>query len=117
MQVPASECKVPTSSRSPRFTLSALVGRPSSALRFVGALDAFTVVDAIAQIEAVLLRKPRHVVVDFAQLERLDSSGVHALVSFYKRLKARGATVVIVDAHDQPLAVLKVLKLTKVFGL
>jgi anti-sigma B factor antagonist len=47
----------------------------------------------------------------------IDSSGVGAIVSLFKRVKADGGKVVVVRAHDQPLAVLKLLKLDKVFGL
>ena len=89
----------------------------TAVLRFVGALDAMTVKDARCRIDAVLEGNPHRVIVDFAGLEHLDSSGVHALVTLLKRVTAKGGTVVIIDADGQPLAVLRLLKLTSVFGL
>ncbi len=47
----------------------------------------------------------------------IDSSGVGAIVSLFKRVKADGGQVLVAGAKDQPLAVLKLLKLDKVFGL
>ena len=88
-----------------------------SQLRIVGALDSLTVRDIKPIIDAVVADRPRRVSVDFAQLTLIDSSGVGAIVSLFKRVKADGGQVVVVNAHDQPLAVLKLLKLDKVFGL
>ncbi|MGH7434709.1 MAG: STAS domain-containing protein [Polyangiaceae bacterium] len=88
-----------------------------SQLRIVGALDSLTVRDIKPIIDAVVADRPRRVSVDFAQLTLIDSSGVGSIVSLFKRVKADGGQVVVVNAHDQPLAVLKLLKLDKVFGL
>ena len=92
------------------------VQRPST-IRFVGALDAHTAADAMRRIEPVVEARPRHLIVDLAELELLDSAGVHALVTLYKRVTAHGGKMVVVNAHDQPLAVLGVLKLKAVFGV
>jgi len=88
-----------------------------SQLRIVGALDSLTVRDIKPIIDAVVADRPRRVSVDFGQLTLIDSSGVGSIVSLFKRVKADGGQVVVVNAHDQPLAVLKLLKLDKVFGL
>ena len=112
MHAPASEREV-TAAR--RFTPQ-IVPCPST-IRFVGALDALTVGAAMRQIDAVVEARPRQVIVDLAELELLDSAGVHALVTLYKRVTALGGGVVVVDAHDQPLAVLELFKLNAVFGL
>jgi anti-sigma B factor antagonist len=88
-----------------------------SQLRIVGALDSLTVRDIKPIIDAVVADRPRRVSVDFAQLTLIDSSGVGSIVSLFKRVKADGGQVVVVNAHDQPLAVLKLLKLDKVFGI
>ena len=82
----------------------------------MGALDARTVGQAMGRIDAVVEASPRHVIVDLAELELLDSAGVHALVTLYKRVTAQGGRVVVVNAHDQPLAVLELFKLNAVFA-
>lgn len=112
MQAPASE-REPTFAR--RVTPPG-VRRPSK-IRFVGALDASTVAGAQARIDALVETAPREVVVDLAYLERLDSAGVHALVGLYKRVRASGGSVVVVNASAQPRMVLELLKLNTIFGL
>jgi anti-sigma B factor antagonist len=88
-----------------------------SRLRIVGAFDALTVRDIKPMIDALVADRPRRVTVDLSELTLLDSSGVGAIVSLYKRVKADGGAVVVVGARNQPLAVLKLLKLDRVFGL
>lgn len=82
-----------------------------------GALDALTVRDIRPVIDSVVADRPRRVTVDMERLNLIDSSGVGAIVSLFKRIKANGGSVVVVNAREQPLAVLKLLKLDGVFGL
>lgn len=88
-----------------------------SRLAIEGALDALTVRDIRPVIDAVVADAPKRVVVDIEKLSLIDSSGVGVIVSLFKRIKATGGTVVVVGAREQPLAVLKLLKLDTVFGL
>lgn len=82
-----------------------------------GALDALTARDIRPIFDQVVADKPKKVTVDLEGLTLIDSSGVGAIVSLFKRVKADGGQVVVVRAHDQPLAVLKLLKLDRIFGL
>jgi anti-sigma B factor antagonist len=91
--------------------------RGQSSIRLEGALDALTVREVHPLIDAVVADKPRRVTVDLDLVTLLDSTGVGAIVSLWKRVKAQGGQVVVVRAHDQPLAVLKLLKLDTVLGL
>lgn len=86
-------------------------------LQIDGALDALTARELRPIFDQVVADKPKLVTVDLESLTLIDSSGVGAIVSLFKRVKADGGKVVVVRAHDQPLAVLKLLKLDKVFGL
>ena len=97
------------------FAFTAPEPREAS-LRFEGALDALTVGDVRAAIEKVIAERPKMVTVDLGGLTLLDSSGVGAIVSLFKRLKAQGGQMRVVGAIGQPLAVLKLLKLDGVFG-
>ena len=85
-------------------------------VRFEGALDALTVVDLRGVIAEVLAERPRSVTVDLGLVTLLDSSGVGAIVSLFKQLKAQGGDMQVVGAHGQPLAVLELLKLDAIFG-
>jgi anti-sigma B factor antagonist len=86
-------------------------------LHIDGALDALTARDVRPIFDQVVADKPKKVTVDLEGLTLIDSSGVGAIVSLFKRVKADGGQVVVVRAHDQPLAVLKLLKLDRIFGL
>jgi anti-sigma B factor antagonist len=86
-------------------------------LHIDGALDALTARDIRPIFDQVVADKPKKVTVDLEGLTLIDSSGVGAIVSLFKRVKADGGQVVVVRAHDQPLAVLKLLKLDRIFGL
>jgi anti-sigma B factor antagonist len=87
-----------------------------SRLHIVGALDTLTVRDIRPILDAVVADRPKRVTVEFDELTLIDSSGVGAIVSLFKRVKADGGKVVVVGAHDQPLAVLKLLRLDRVLG-
>ncbi len=86
-------------------------------LRIEGALDACTVEEIGPILDAAVADHPRRVTVDLDELTILDSMGVGAIVSLWKRVKAQGGKVVVVHAHAQPLLVLKLLRLDGVFGM
>lgn len=105
MQASPSERNIPVASR---FTPPS-VRRPST-IRFTGVLDAFTVPNALARIDALVVANPREVIVDLGDLRLLDSTGAHTLMTLHKRVTAQGGKVAIVNAKDQPLAVLELLR-------
>lgn len=88
-----------------------------SKLELEGALDALTAPELRPIFDKLVADKRKRVTVDIGKVTMLDSSGVGAIVSLYKRVKAEGGKVEVVGAKDQPLAVLKLLKLDRVFGL
>lgn len=88
-----------------------------SRLVIEGALDALTVREIRPALDEMVADRPRRVTIDLEKLALIDSSGVGAIVSLFKRVKALGGSVVVVGAREQPLAVLKLLKLDGAFGL
>ena len=84
-------------------------------LQIVGAFDAFTVDEISETLESLVAEHPRRVTVDLDRVSLLDSIGVGAIVSLWKRVRAQGGSAVVVHAHDQPLAVLRLLKLEVLF--
>jgi anti-sigma B factor antagonist len=86
-------------------------------LRIEGALDACTIDEISPILDAAVADHPRRVTVDLDELTILDSMGVGAIVSLWKRVKAQGGKVVVVRAHAQPLLVLKLLRLDAIFGM
>jgi anti-sigma B factor antagonist len=90
-------------------------GSNSACTLFIkGELDALTVPDLRGELDRLAQGRARTLVVDLSGLRLIDSSGVAALVSVYKRVRARGGKLVVRAVRDQPLAVLKLLKLDEV---
>jgi len=80
-------------------------------LSIEGELDAVTVSDLRAEIDNLLARPAKRIEVDLSRLRMIDSSGVGALVSLYKRVRANGGNVVVHGLRDQPLAIFRLLRL------
>jgi anti-sigma B factor antagonist len=85
-------------------------------IKIEGALDALSTPEIRPTIEAVIEEKRPRVEVDLAALRLIDSSGVGALISLYKRLRANGGDLVIKGLKDQPLAIFKLLRLERIFA-
>lgn len=82
-----------------------------------GSLDINTAPALAEEIDRIVAQKPRAITVDLGALDLIDSSGVAALVKLYKAIKAGGGTITMTGARDQPLAIFKLLKMDRVFGL
>ena len=86
----------------------------SAKLAIRGELDAITVSDLRSDLDRLLARRPGRIEVDLSRLRMVDSSGVGALVSLYKRVRAQGGHVKVTGLQDQPLAIFKLLRLDRV---
>ena len=84
-------------------------------LRISGSLDALSTPELRPAIEALVAEKRGAVTVDLSELRIIDSSGVGAIVSLYKRMRAVGAKVEVVGLRDQPLAIFRLLRLDRIF--
>lgn len=82
-----------------------------------GSLDALTAPEIRPHFDRLVAEKRPRVILDLQKVTMIDSSGVGAMVSLFKRIKAEGGVVTVTNAHSQPLSVLKLLKLDKVFGI
>jgi anti-sigma B factor antagonist len=86
-------------------------------LKISGELDSITAPDVRATFDEVVESKPAKVVLDLSSLRVIDSSGVGAIVSLFKRLRGEGCDFNVKGVQGQPLSIFKVLRLNKVFGL
>jgi anti-sigma B factor antagonist len=89
----------------------------ATVFRVSGELDALSSHDIRPDLEVLASRASRPVVVDLSELRVIDSSGVGALVSLYKRVRANGGAVRFVGVKAQPLAIFKLLRLDRAFQL
>ena len=85
-------------------------------LKISGELDAVTVVDLRPEIERIVAEHGAKVIVDLSALRLIDSSGVGAIVSLFKRVRAEGGQFEVTGVQGQPLMIFQVLKLDQVFG-
>lgn len=83
-------------------------------LRIEGELDAVSVPELRNAIEQIVSAKATNVVVDLGGLRLIDSSGVGAIVSLYKRVRGYGGEASVRGLRDQPLAIFRLLRLDRV---
>lgn len=86
-------------------------------VRIEGALDVHTAPEIRAVFDEIVAAGRHVVLIDLSALTTLDSSGVGAIVSLFKRVKTNGGRVIVRGVKNQPLAICKLLKLDRVFGL
>jgi anti-sigma B factor antagonist len=86
-------------------------------LQVRGELDALSASELRPLLDKIVADARDDVQVDLSGLRLIDSSGVGALVSLYKRIRAIGGTVHFVNVTGQPLVVFKLLRLDVVFEL
>jgi anti-sigma B factor antagonist len=89
----------------------------NTVLRVQGELDALSCPDIRPVLDALVNDGNAAVTVDLSELRLIDSSGVGALVSLYKRVRANGGEVRFVGVKAQPLVVFKLLRLDRAFSL
>lgn len=87
-----------------------------SVLCIAGELDALSVQDLRPVMDRIADDRPSKVLVDLSKLRLIDSSGVGAIISLFKKVKAYDGSLAVVGVHDQPLAILRLLQLDRVLG-
>ena len=86
-------------------------------LSLKGSLNALTAPEIKPDIDALVAEKRLRVAVDLAALELIDSSGVGAIVSLFKRIRMLGGDVKIAALRGQPKEIFRILRLEKAFDL
>lgn len=89
----------------------------TSTLHVRGELDALTAPELRPMLDALATEAGREVVVNLSGLRLIDSSGVGALVSLYKRVRENGGSVRFEGITGQPLAIFKLLRLDLAFAV
>jgi anti-sigma B factor antagonist len=82
-----------------------------------GELDATTVAELRPELNAIAEDQPERVEVNLTGLRMVDSSGVGAIISLFKRVRANGNSFVVSGVSGQPLSIFRVLRLDKVFEI
>ena len=82
-----------------------------------GQLDALSAPDMLTTIDKLIEERHMMIVVDMAEVDLIDSSGVAVLVALYKRSRSIGGAMRVHGAKDQPLAIFKLMNMKKVFQI
>ncbi len=89
----------------------------TTTIRVRGELDALSAPELRPLFDELVDSERRDITVDLSDLRLVDSSGVGALVSLYKRVRALGGQVHFSGVTAQPLVIFGLLRLDLVFGL
>ena len=84
-------------------------------IKIEGTLDASSAPALKRAIDRLSTEPGTDVTVDLGSLQLIDSHGVRALVSLYKRVRAQGGHMHVVGLTNQPLAILRLLRLEPLF--
>ena len=96
------------------MTFSTSIDGATVTLHISGELDAVAVPELRPVLDDIINKGHKQIVVDLAGLRLIDSSGVGAIVYLFRRVRGLGGTVVVRGASDQPLAILRLLKLDQI---
>lgn len=86
-------------------------------LSVTGNLDSLTVPEIRPEIEKIVASGVRKVALEMSALEVIDSSGIGAIVSLFKRVRGLGGDVKIVGVRGQPREILRLLGLERAFDI
>ena len=82
-----------------------------------GNLDSLTVPEVRPVIEKIVAAGIKKVALELSGLEVIDSSGIGAIVSLFKRVRSMGGDVKIVGVRGQPREILRLLGLERAFDI
>lgn len=85
-------------------------------MRLEGTFDALSAPTARPALDAVVRDQRSPVAIDLSGLRLIDSSGVGAIVSLYKRVRAQGGRVSVQGLNGQPLAIFQLLRLDRLMA-
>jgi len=86
-------------------------------LQLKGNLDALTAPELRPTIDELVSNRKTQVVFDLHGLTLIDSSGVGAIVSLFKRVRLLGGDVKIACLTNQPKEIFRLLRLDRAFDL
>lgn len=86
-------------------------------LSLTGQLDALTAGTIKPVIDEIVASPRMFVVLNLNDLTLIDSSGVGAIVSMFKRSRAQGGDTSIAGLNNQPKEVFKLLRLDKAINI
>jgi anti-sigma B factor antagonist len=88
----------------------------ASVLHIGGELDALSVPELRPVISRIGADRPSKVLVELSELRMIDSLGVGTIIALLKTVRAYHGSLSVVGVRDQPLAILRLLRLDRVLS-
>ena len=85
-------------------------------VRLEGSFDVLSAPTARPALDGVVNDQRSPVTIDMSALRLIDSAGVGAVVSLYKRVRAQGGRVSVQGLNGQPLAIFRLLRLDRLLA-
>lgn len=82
-------------------------------LRFEGAFNALSAPASRFALDTLVNDRRSPIAIDMSAVRSIDSSGIGAVVSLYKRVLAQGGKLSVMGLHGQPLAIFQLLHLDR----
>lgn len=82
-----------------------------------GVLDALSAPELRPTIDEIVAKRKQHIIFNLAELTLIDSSGVGAIVSLFKRVRMIGGDVKIAALANQPKEIFRLLRLDRAFEI
>lgn len=89
----------------------------AAVFRVEGRLDATSTPELEKRVLTSLDRGVRHLVMDFSELEYINSAGLRILVMSYQRLTPRGGKVMICGVRDYIAEIFDISGYNRIFGM
>lgn len=86
---------------------------PTHTVFLTGALNAAAMDEIRDVFESMVRASSQEVIIDLSEVNKLDASGVGALVFLFKRLRNTDRHLTITGVHGQPEAIIRLLRLEK----
>jgi anti-sigma B factor antagonist len=94
------------------------IEHPSAAVfKIEGRLDASATSELEQKVLQSLDRGARHLIMDFSDLEYINSAGLRILVMSYQRLKPLGGQVLICGVRDYIAEIFDISGYNRIFGM
>lgn len=86
-------------------------------LSLAGHLNSLTVPEIRPEIETIATSRTYKVALEISELEVIDSSGIAAIVSLFKRIRRHGGDMKIVGLRGQPEKIMDLMGLNQAFDI
>jgi anti-sigma B factor antagonist len=99
------------------MNVSTTIEGETAKIRVAGELDALSVARFVPVLDGLLQGLQRRWIINLSELRMIDSSGVGAIIYGFRKVRERGGTMTIEGATDQPLSILRLMRLDRVLQL